>query len=206
MIEIGKKYNRLTCIRKDENRDSRYYIFKCECGNEKSIIAGNVERGFSKSCGCYEIEHPSHYKYGYSHTRIDNIYRSMKTRCYIKTNKNYKKYGGRGIKICDEWLKDKMSFFSWAFENGYNDNLTIDRINTNGNYEPQNCRWVTYKEQARNTRKTKFVKYDNKYIPYQEYKEITGMSDSQILKQIKEHKLETIKGADKVYNLLNTKQ
>lgn len=77
----------------------------------------------------------------------------MNDRCYNKNNKRYKDYGGRGIIICDEWLNDNKRFFNWAKSNGYNDNLTIDRIDVNGNYEPNNCRWITLQQQNRNTRR-----------------------------------------------------
>lgn len=80
----------------------------------------------------------------------------MNERCYNKNNKRYKDYGGRGIKICDEWLKDNTRFFNWALNNGYNDNLTIDRIDVNGNYEPNNCRWTTLQQQNRNTRRNRY--------------------------------------------------
>lgn len=95
--------------------------------------------------------------HGLSHTRIDNIYKAMLSRCYKETNNRYKNYGAKGITVCDEWLKDKTKFFEWAFSNGYQDCLTIDRINPNGNYEPDNCRWVTFKEQNNNRTNNRFI-------------------------------------------------
>lgn len=97
-------------------------------------------------------------KHNLSRSRINKIYLAMKNRCYCKTSDRYSYYGGRGIKICDEWLSDFMSFYNWAMANGYNDKLTIDRINVNGNYEPSNCRWITKGEQSRNTRRNKIYK------------------------------------------------
>jgi hypothetical protein len=84
--------------------------------------------------------------------RLDNIYRGMKQRCYYPKHKWYKNYGGRGITICDEWKNSSKAFFEWAVANGYKDNLTLDRINNDGNYEPSNCRWISCRDQAANRR------------------------------------------------------
>lgn len=88
-----------------------------------------------------------------SATGLYSIWCGMKKRCYYQKSPNYKSYGGRGVKVCDEWKNDFKSFYNWAMSNGYRDNLTIDRINPFGNYEPSNCRWATYEEQAKNKRK-----------------------------------------------------
>mgnify|MGYP007122070736 CR=1 FL=1 len=110
-----------------------------------------------------------------THSRLSEIFRSMKKRCYNTKHIQYKNYGGRGIRICDEWndrqiikisgihyTKGYLAFKKWAIENGYADNLTIDRINNNGNYEPSNCRWITNKEQANNRRTNKYILYKGK--------------------------------------------
>lgn len=100
--------------------------------------------------------------HGMRHTRLYNIYANMKQRCYNKNNNNYENYGERGIIICDEWLKDNKSFFDWANNNGYSDNLTIDRIDVDGNYEPSNCRWVDRTTQNRNNRRCIYLNYNDK--------------------------------------------
>ena len=156
-MKTGERHGRLVCIGKDTTRDNRYYLFKCDCGNVKSIIAHNVQRGATKSCGCICKEHPSHTIYGYSHTRIDNIYKSMIDRCENPKSYNYYKYGAKGIRVCKEWKEDKMSFFAWAFETGYADNLSIDRIDNSKGYSPNNCRWVTTKEQANNKTNNRII-------------------------------------------------
>lgn len=95
------------------------------------------------------------YKHGLKHTRIFSIWVNMRTRCYNPNTTHYHRYGGRGITICDEWRNDIEAFYNWATSNGYSDDLTLDRINVNGNYEPSNCRWVDIKTQARNKSKNR---------------------------------------------------
>lgn len=97
--------------------------------------------------------------HGKRNTRLYCIWVSMKQRCYNKNNKDFVKYGSRGIKICDEWLNDFMSFYNWSMENSYKEDLTIDRINNNRNYEPSNCRWTTIKKQSNNRRTNRFITY-----------------------------------------------
>lgn len=94
--------------------------------------------------------------------RLYSIYQGMTKRCYYPDNQNYKYYGGKGIVICNEWKSDFSAFKKWALENGYQDNLTIDRINTNGNYEPSNCRWVSMKEQCNNRTSNHLITYKGK--------------------------------------------
>ena len=106
---------------------------------------------------------------GLSHTRLDNIYKTMKSRCYTDTNNKYHRYGARGIKICDEWLNDKRTFFKWSLENGYDENLTIDRIDNDGDYCPENCRWVNNTVQANNKTTNVYVFYNGKTYTMAEF-------------------------------------
>lgn len=100
----------------------------------------------------------------------------MIERCYKENNKDYNMYGGRGVVVCDEWLNDKTKFFDWAINNDYREDLTIDRIDPNGNYEPDNCRWTDRKQQTRNRRNTKYIEYLGETKPLGEWCEILGLN------------------------------
>lgn len=118
----------------------------------------------------------NHVKHGMRHTRLYNIWRSMNQRCYNAKSSNFARYGGRGIQVCDEWRRDFKTFHEWAMANGYTDDLTIERENVNGNYEPSNCRWATYKEQANNKRNSKNVEWNGASHTLGEWADITGIS------------------------------
>lgn len=122
------------------------------------------------------------YKHGLAHTRINNIYKSMKSRCYKENNNRYSSYGARGIKICPKWLGEDgfINFYNWSMDNGYNDKLTIDRIDTNKNYEPSNCRWSTYKIQENNKTNNRIIECNGVSHTLGEWADITGLNLSTI--------------------------
>lgn len=132
----------------------------CSCGKEVVLTAAQLSRSICPSCGCYDLDvrhnMPNHLQHGDScvgrKTRLYRIWCNMKARCYISSYTRFKNWGGRGITVCDEWKNSYETFRNWALAHGYEDNLTIDRINNDGNYEPSNCRWATYSQQAKNKR------------------------------------------------------
>lgn len=168
----GKRFGKLIALKKDVsykkgNQKRCYWIFKCDCGKEKSICKYSVVSGKTKSCGCEQKERAStaSKKHGLCKDRLYQCWLDMKHRCYLKSVKGYKNYGGRGIKVCNEWLDKEngsTNFINWALDNGYKDNLTIDRIDVNGNYCPENCRWITKYEQCFNKRTNKFIEINGK--------------------------------------------
>lgn len=157
-VKEGERYGRLTIIREVEpagssNKRVRQFLCKCDCGNEVVCRLPNLKSGTTKSCGCYRKFVSSNRRdcHHLKNTRIYRIWCGMKRRCYNKHNEHFDRYGGRGIIVCDEWKADFMNFYDWAMSNGYNDKLSIDRINNDGNYEPSNCRWANQKQQIVNS-------------------------------------------------------
>lgn len=156
-INKGDKFEKLTVLEKTDKRLNRNIIYKCrcECGNIVETTANRLTHGFIKSCGCLQKERASECNktHGMSNTKIFMVWQDMVARCTRKTHHAYKYYGKRGIKVCNEWIDNFMNFYNWSINNGYQKGLTIDRINNDGNYEPNNCRWTTMYVQCHNRRK-----------------------------------------------------
>lgn len=184
----GQRFGRLVAIKQDGFYKGRaYWLFRCDCGNEKVIPSKDVRNGKVSSCGCLRKELLSKREttHGLSKTRIYRIWKGIKRRCSKDTVKHWEDYGGRGISMCDEWKEDFMSFYKWSMNNGYKECLSIDRIDVNGNYEPSNCRWATQKQQSRNKRGTIRVLYRDELMPLMDACEKIGISEDVVLSRMK---------------------
>lgn len=184
---IGKKVGRLTVLCRNGTNKSGNIRWKClcDCGKETTVTGHYLRNKNIQSCGCLQRELSSkrltkqnkgnsiHNK---TNTRIYRIWANMKARCYNENSKNYSYYGLRGITVCNEWENDFQSFYNWSMENGYKDNLTIDRVDNDGNYEPNNCRWATRIEQANNKRSSIRVKYMELDLTIAEWSKITKIN------------------------------
>ena len=175
---IGQDFGMIKILDFKNINKSPKFLTVCACGNQKWLNAYSVIKGNSISCGCYrEIQLKlSCSKYLSKNERLYSIWREMKNRCYNNKRKDYKYYGLKGIKICDDWKYDFNNFQKWAIESGYRDDLTIDRINSNKNYCPENCRWIDMKSQNRNKTNNIRVFYNGETKTLMEWSEILNIN------------------------------
>lgn len=178
-VKSGHMFGCYVVVGPDEDRKGRrYWLCKCSCGNVKSVREDHVLDGKVISCGCHKDKNTADRMriHGKSQTPIYRIYKHIYGRCYCKTDKRYKDYGGRGITVCEEWKNDFLSFYEWAIKNGYEKHLTIDRIDNDGNYSPDNCRWVSLYVQANNKRNNHFIEYAGIRLTVSQWAHRVGMN------------------------------
>lgn len=183
---LNQKFGRLTAIEKSNNICGKTaWKCICDCGNIAYVTTSNLTCNRIKSCGCIkqELLMRRNITHNQRHTRLYEVWKGIKQRCYNPKHRAYHNWGGRGIKMCEDWKNNFQSFHDWSYANGYcpenqkdeKNKLTIDRIDVNGNYEPSNCRWVKRSKQARNTRANKIISYRNEEYCLVEWCEILDL-------------------------------
>lgn len=194
-IQIGQMFGKWEVIGEPvREKEGHHWLYPCRCSceahTEKYIDKYNLIKGKSRSCGCIasEVTRQRMTRHGLCRTRLFHVWLSMRARCNNPKNTRYAAYGGRGIKICDEWNDFKV-FHDWAYANGYDESAkygecTIDRIDTNGNYEPSNCRWCNSKEQANNRRRNVNITYNGETKTAEEWAESIGIKSQTLRKRI----------------------
>lgn len=184
----GNRYGRLLVLNEYEIRkhNHAYWLCRCDCGKTKYVSGSNLMRGLTKSCGCMrsEVSHIVNSTHGLSNHRLFHTWVNMRDRCNNSHRADFVRYGKRGICVCEEW-KDFKAFYDWAIANGYEDGLTIDRIDNNGNYEPSNCRWVSPKVQANNTRRNRKLSYQERTGTISEWADYLGITYSCMLSRVR---------------------
>lgn len=175
----GQKFGRLTVLERCPSDDhGAKWLCQCDCGNMTTVRAYALKSGHAVSCGCYRLDRCLSVvtTHGESGTLLHKVWRGMKGRCYDENSPAYKYYGGRGILVCSEWKDSFQSFRSWALQHGYSPGLSIDRIDVNGPYSPENCRWVDRYIQMNNTRRNHFLEFQGERHTVSEWSRIVGIS------------------------------
>lgn len=186
-VRVGDTFGKLTVIERVENSKGGKAKWKCVCScgklKTKPVTSNDLKSGKVVSCGCYYFvsNEGRNRTHGDSKARLWRIWCSMKNRCYCKSNREYFNYGGRGITVCEEWLHNYEAFKLWALSNGYSDELTVDRIDTDKGYSPENCRWATYKVQENNRRNTLRITIDGETLSASEWSDISGIKAATII-------------------------
>lgn len=186
----GKTFGRLTVLGRVENRGKdACWRCRCECGAEIVVRGNHLRNGHTKSCGCALRDWAAQRftVHGMSSTKLHRVLRSIRMRCLNPNDIGYKHYGGRGISICEEWKNDAEAFFSWALANGYREGLTIDRIDNEGDYCPDNCRFVDRFIQMNNRRNNRRHTYKGKSYTLAKLARLAGMCAETIGNRIDVH-------------------
>lgn len=189
----GKRFGHLTVISRYGSTPNKMatWLCQCDCGNTKIVQTCHLNAGVTISCGCYQkkrasVANSTHHA---SKTRLYNEWQHMKKRCYCKSYSSYHLYGGRGITVCSEWKNSFESFQKWAVANGYSDQLTLDRIDTNKGYSPKNCRWTTMLVQSNNRNMVKIVQYHGDSGSYEVMCRKLNVNTGTIRSRMKKHNI-----------------
>lgn len=205
---IGKRFGKLVVIEESAVRNpyasKAYWVCKCDCGNiTKPILGTALRNGNTKSCGCFKTEQirKSNTRHGGCGDRLYSVWNAMNNRCINPKNTHYKYYGGRGITVCDEWQNSFEAFRVWAIKSGYDYNAkygecTLDRIDVNGNYCPENCRWATGREQSNNKRNNLLIEIDGRELTSTQWADECGVSSATIRYRYKNG----VRGVDLIRN------
>ncbi|MDD3229598.1 MAG: hypothetical protein PHE09_10320 [Oscillospiraceae bacterium] len=188
----GNRYGSLVALSRVENRGKdTAWLCLCDCGNKTVVKTPNLKNGHTKSCGCLKekTSYRNNIKHGLSQNnghiaKLYKLWSGIKDRCLNINNPHYKEYGGRGILICEDWVSDYEAFHKWAVSNGYKECLSIDRVNNNKGYSPDNCRFVTMTEQNRNKRNNITVEYRGRKMVLSELSEICGVNYKTLYKRV----------------------
>ena len=180
---INRRFGRLKVIEYAGSvNEHTTWKCECDCGNEKVISENSLVNGNCKSCGCLqrEMARAMMTKHGLRKHPLYRIWHHMKSRCCTKTDPKYPAYGARGITVCSEWKSDFLSFYQWSIANGYKENLSIDRINNNKGYSPDNCRWADNITQSNNRRNNHLLEMGGKTMTIAEWSRQTGINQKTI--------------------------
>ena len=182
----GQRFGRLTVIERAPSKNITRWKCHCDCGNDIVTTANNLKRGHTTSCGCFREENRPNlkYKHGLKKSRIYEVWSKIKDRCCNEKNKSYPRYGGRGITMCDEWKNDPEAFAKWAYENGYRDDAeygecTVDRIDNNKGYSPENCRIVDLKVQSNNRRSNLWIEHNGERKTLAQWRDFFHLTQGQ---------------------------
>lgn len=184
----GQRFGMLTVIKMSDIRKHRYVCWecRCDCGNTTVVIGTHLTSGNTRSCGRHAAtgKNNGNYEHGLFDNELYKRWQSVKTRCYNPNSNSYPNYGGRGIKVCEEWKGSFEAFYEWAMENGYEKGLQIDRVDNDGNYEPSNCRWITSKENYNNRRTSHYVTIEDETKTIAQWCEIYKIKDNVVRARI----------------------
>lgn len=184
----GQRFGRYAVLKRVQNdkHNNAVWLCRCDCGKEKEVVGSALRKGVTLSCGCLHRDEMKKRQttHGMSRARIRGIWNHMIQRCMNPNDQAYGYYGGRGILVCEEWRNDFTSFCDWSMRNGYAEDLTLDRVDTNGNYCPENCRWVSRLEQQNNTRRVHVCEINGEHKSIAEWCRIYNVPHERVRRRV----------------------